>query len=72
LRRIGTTLAPGLTSSPSTFRKSVPPRRSRCWTQTPPADDLRAARHWHLQRALALIALNRPGAAGFRADAPLA
>jgi Flp pilus assembly protein TadD len=38
----------------------------------PPADDLRAARHWHLQRALALIALNRPGAAGFRADAPLA
>jgi len=26
----------------------------------PPADDLRAARHWHLQRALALIALNRP------------
>ena len=26
----------------------------------PPADDLAAARHWHLHRALALIALNRP------------
>ena len=26
----------------------------------PPADDLPAARHWHLQRALALIALGRP------------
>jgi tetratricopeptide (TPR) repeat protein len=26
----------------------------------PPADDIAAARHWHLQRALALIALNRP------------
>ena len=26
----------------------------------PPADDIHAARHWHLQRALALIALGRP------------
>ncbi len=26
----------------------------------PPADDIPAARHWHLQRALALIALGRP------------
>jgi tetratricopeptide (TPR) repeat protein len=26
----------------------------------PPADDIAAARHWHLQRALALIALNQP------------
>ena len=26
----------------------------------PPADDIAAARHWHLQRAVALIALNRP------------
>ncbi len=26
----------------------------------PPADDLPAARHWHLQRALALLALRRP------------
>jgi hypothetical protein len=26
----------------------------------PPADDIAAARHWHLQRALALIALGRP------------
>jgi tetratricopeptide (TPR) repeat protein len=26
----------------------------------PPADDLPAARHWHLQRALALLALGRP------------
>ena len=26
----------------------------------PPADDLPAARHWHLQRALALISLQRP------------
>jgi Flp pilus assembly protein TadD len=26
----------------------------------PPADDIAAARHWHLQRALALIALQRP------------
>lgn len=26
----------------------------------PPADDLSAARHWHLQRASALLALNRP------------
>jgi tetratricopeptide (TPR) repeat protein len=26
----------------------------------PPADDLPAARHWHLQRALALIVLGRP------------
>ena len=26
----------------------------------PPADDLPAARHWHLQRSLALIALSRP------------
>jgi Tfp pilus assembly protein PilF len=29
----------------------------------PPAADIAAARHWHLQRALALIALNRPGKA---------
>jgi len=26
----------------------------------PPADDLAAARHWHLQRALALLSLHRP------------
>jgi Tfp pilus assembly protein PilF len=29
----------------------------------PPADNIPAARHWHLQRALALLALGRPGKA---------
>ena len=45
------------------------PRRWRCSTQVaPPADDLAAARHWRLQRALALLQLGRAarGADGAR------
>jgi Tfp pilus assembly protein PilF len=35
----------------------------------PPADDLRAQRHWHLQRALALLQLKRPHEARAAIDA---
>jgi len=35
----------------------------------PPADDLRAQRHWHLQRALALLQLGRPQDARAAIDA---
>ena len=35
----------------------------------PPADDLRAARHWHLQKSLALLQLGRAGEAKAELDA---
>ncbi len=59
-RAIRTTPARGSTSSP-TLQEEQPAEALALLNEVdPPADDLPAARHWHLQRALALLALGRP------------
>ena len=56
-----TTPPPGSISSPTACRRSAPAEALALLDAVePPADDVAVARHWRLQRALALIALGRP------------